>query len=401
MLKSRVGALLLVAVALTAGARPALARAAQDASPDAALDRAMALHRAGDILGAIDAYLAILEKSPDRADVRSNLGAAYARLGRHTEAIEQYRRALAADKPDPAIRFNLGLALYKAARFPEAATELALVVEQQPDNKSALLLLAECQLQQGHTAQVVELLAPHEAALGEDRAYAYLFGSALIRENDLKRGQVYIDRVLRGGDSAEARLLMGAAQLRAGDPKAARDELRRAAELNPSLPGVHSLLGQALQRMADAEGAEQAYRRALEQDPNDFEANLQLGNMRRDVGRYEEAAAYLTRAARLRGDDLMVLHALGSLHLATGQFQKACDALEPLVKRAPEFQQGHALLAMAYARLGRTADAERERETARRLSSERQQKEEAARPAPAPAAPRPETAEGQRRKEDR
>jgi Flp pilus assembly protein TadD len=123
--------------------------------------------------------------------------------------------------------------------------------------------------------------------------------------------------------------------------------------------------------------------------------------MRREVGRYEEAAAYLTRAARLRGDDLMVLHALGSLHLATGAYQKACDALEPLVKRAPEFQQGHTLLAMAYARLGRTADAEREKETARRLSTERQQKEEAARPAPAPAEPRPETAEGQRRKEDR
>ena len=78
MLKSSVGALLLVAVALTPGARPGLARAAQDASPDAALERAMALHRAGDTVGAIDAYLAILETSPDRADVRSNLGAAYA-----------------------------------------------------------------------------------------------------------------------------------------------------------------------------------------------------------------------------------------------------------------------------------------------------------------------------------
>jgi tetratricopeptide (TPR) repeat protein len=292
--------------------------------------------------------------------VRSNLGAAYARLGRNQEAIEQYRRALAGDSPDPAIRFNLALALFKAARFPEAAVELAQVVEKQPENKNALLLLAESHLQQG-----------------------ILFGSALVRENDIARGQVYIERVLRGGDSAEARLLMGAAHMRANDPLAARDQLRRAAELNPALPGVHSQLGQAPQRMGDAQGAEAAYRRALEQDPNDFDANLQLGNMRRDEGRYDEASAYLTRATRLRGDDPSVLYALGSLHLARSDPQKACEALEPLVKRAPEFQQGHVLLAMAYARLGRTADAERERATAQKLAAEQQPKPGSA-TAPAP-----------------
>lgn len=379
MLNPRIG-LLLVAIALTAAVRPGLASwAADEPEADGALERALAQHRAGDIPGAIDAYLAILERSPDRADVRSNLGAAYARLGRNAEAIEQYRRALAGEDPDPAIRFNLGLALFKAARFPEAAEELAGVVEKQPQNKGARLLLAESHLQQGQSAKVVELLAPHEAAYAEDRAYAYLLGSALVRENDLKRGQVLLDRVLRGGDSAETRLLMGAAQLRAGDPQAARDELRRAAELNPSLPGVHSLLGQALQRMADASGAEAAYRRALEQHPNDFDANLQLGNIRRDEGRNDEALAYLTRAARLRGDDPGVRQALGSLYLATGDFQKACDALEPLVRQAPEFQQGHVLLAMAYARLGRTADAERERAAARKLGTERQQQEESVR----------------------
>ena len=401
MLKPRVAALLLVSIALLAVAS-GLAAPADDAKADEALARALALHQAGDLLGAIDAYLTILEGSPERADVRSNLGAAYARLGRNGDAIEQYRRALSGETPDPAIRFNLGLALFKAARFPEAAQELALVVEQQPENKNALLLLAESHLQQGSTRKVVELLAPHETAYGQDRVFAYLLGSALIRENDMKRGQVLIDRVLSSGDSAETRLLMGAAHLRAGDPQAARDELVRAAALNPSLPGVHSLLGQALQRMGDGEGAEAAYRRALEQDPNDFDANLQLGSIRRAEGRFDEALAYLTRASRLRSDDLAVLHALGSLHLARGDHQKACDALEPLVRRAPDFEQGHVLLAMAYARLGRKEEAERERSAARRLATEQQRKDESA-PAAPPGQPREEKPPpaGPRRQESR
>jgi Tfp pilus assembly protein PilF len=377
--------LLLAWTALVPGARAA---AAQAQDPDAMLERALAQHRAGDVLGAIDGYLALLERVPDRADVRSNLGAAYARLGRHEEAIAQYRLALAGGAEDPAIRFNLGLALFKAARFPEAAEELARVMEKQPGNKGALLLLAECHLQQGSNAKVVELLAPHEAAYGEDRAFAYLLGSALIEQDDLKRGQIFIDRVLRGGDSAEAHLLMGAAHLRANDPQAARDELRRAEGIDPTLPAVHSLLGKALQRMGDGEGAEAAYRRELEINPNDFDANLRLGNLRSDEGRFDEALAYLTRAARLRSGDLTVLHALGSLYVSTGAYQKACDTLEPLVERAPDFQQAHVLLAMAYIRLGRTEEAERERTIARRLGAERQMKEEAVRPPPPGASPR-------------
>jgi len=380
----RILILVLASMALAASVSPALAAPqVQEQDADALLARALEQHRAGDILGAIDSYLALLERAPDRADVRSNLGAAYARLGRHEEAIAQYRLALAGGSEDLAIRFNLGLALFKAARFPEAAEELARVVEKQPENKGALLLLAECYLQQANSAKVVELLAPHEAAYGEDRAYAFLLGSALVQENDLKRGQIFIDRVLRGGDSAEAHLLMGAAHLRARDLQAARDELRRAAELNPSLPTVHSLLGKALQLMGDGQGAEAAFRGELEINPNDFDANLNLGILKRDEGAFDEALAYLTRAARLRADDLTVLHALGSLYVSSGAYQKACDTLEPLVKRAPEFQQGHVLLAMTYARLGRTQDAERERAIARRLAAERQKKEDA-RPADRP-----------------
>ena len=56
--------------------------------------RALELHQAGDILGAIDAYKAALAIAPDRADALSNLGAAYVRLGQFDDAIKQYEAAL-------------------------------------------------------------------------------------------------------------------------------------------------------------------------------------------------------------------------------------------------------------------------------------------------------------------
>src|SRR5436190_16696137 len=61
--------------------------------------RGVALHQAGDILGAIEAYEDGLSLQPDRIEARSNLGAAYVGLGRYEQAIAQYAKAL---KLDPA-----------------------------------------------------------------------------------------------------------------------------------------------------------------------------------------------------------------------------------------------------------------------------------------------------------
>jgi Flp pilus assembly protein TadD len=100
--------------------------AAQAPAPEPAreFDRLVAsaveLHQAGDVLGAIDGYSAALRLEPNHAGVRSNLGAAYVRLGKFDEAIEQYREALRIDPGNPAAGFNLGLAYYKAARLTDA-----------------------------------------------------------------------------------------------------------------------------------------------------------------------------------------------------------------------------------------------------------------------------------------
>src|SRR4030095_9179575 len=111
-----------------------------------AFARANQLHQSGDIEGAIKGYQSILAKYPQRVDVRSNLGAAYSRLGRYEEAIAQYKQALKLDSRNETIRFNLALAYYKGALFVEAADEftrfLAAAASDLPQRPNAVLLLA-------------------------------------------------------------------------------------------------------------------------------------------------------------------------------------------------------------------------------------------------------------------
>src|SRR6185503_7807190 len=117
------------------------------------------------------------------------------------------------------------LAFYKAARVPEAAAEFERVSAQDTQNLRAILLLADCRTQLGQDAAVVALLAPREQDFKDDRLFAYLLGNALLRRNEILRGQALIQRLFQGGETAEARLLMGVAHLTAGDSRAAVPDL--------------------------------------------------------------------------------------------------------------------------------------------------------------------------------
>jgi tetratricopeptide (TPR) repeat protein len=358
---------------------------AQTRSPDVAADieRAFAeatrLHQSGDIEAAIRGYQAILKVRPERVDVRSNLGAALARLGRYEDAITQYNQALKLENRNQTIRYNLGLAYYKANWFPEAANALSTFInavpESDPQRLPALLLLADCEVRLGDYKKVIELLTPLEAAYGNDRTLAYLLGSALISDNQVARGQAIIDRVFRDEDSAEAHLLVGSILLIADDGQGALKELERALALNPQLPSLQATYGRALMRMGDAEKAMSVFRTELATDPNNFDAHLYLGILLRREKSFEEASDHLTRALRLRPRDSYARYHLGALYASLGKPAEALPLLESVVKEFPDFVEARALLASVYYRLKRKADGDRERTLIQKLSAEEQAKQ--------------------------
>jgi tetratricopeptide (TPR) repeat protein len=337
--------------------------------------RALELHQAGDLLGAVESYKAALAIAPDRADALSNLGAAYVRLGQYDDGIKQYQAAIKVDPANSTFRLNLALAYYKSARPNEAALHLKRVVASEPEAKNAYLVLADCYLQTGQDQEVIALLKPRAAMFDNDLAYAFLLGTALLHTGDETEGQKYVERVFGAGESAEAHLLMGIAHLGQQDYPAAKTELERAVKLNPRVPTAHSLYGRALLALGEQADAERAFHQELDVNVNDFEANLQLGNMRRSGQRFPEASLYLERATTIRPGDLTARKLLASLRLQTGKVEEAVGMLEALAKDAPDAIEVHVQLATAYNRLGRKDDAQRERAIVDRLNAELQAKQ--------------------------
>jgi tetratricopeptide (TPR) repeat protein len=348
----------------------ASAARAQSADPLAPFTRAVALQKAGDLDGAAAAYREFLTAHPANVEARSNLGVVLARLGRYEEAIEAYRAALAAAPSNTAVRLNLGIALYKSARYSDAAVELGAVRGAAEGNLQARYLEADCRLRLGEPAAVIALLAPLEAQRTDDLALAYMLGLAYLQNEQQAEGQRLIDRILRHGDSAEARLMMGVARRGVQDLTGSLEDLAKAVALNPNLPGVHSLYGQALLETGNRDKARAELEQALAQDALDFDANLLLGVMLKDDAEYARALSHFQRALGVRPGDPGARYQIATVHISQGETAAALPLLEAIVKDAPKFLEAHVSLATVYYRLQRREDAERERAIVDELNKE-------------------------------
>jgi tetratricopeptide (TPR) repeat protein len=269
---------------------------------------------------------------------------------------------------NPELLLNLALARYKQAKFSEAAVDLQKVRRAQPENRQALYLLADCYLRMGRNKDVISLLQPVYDAGPEDRAVEYALGMALLHDGQIQQGEVIIDRVLKSGTSAEAQLLLGAAQLTAGDAKTALPTLQKAMDMNPDLPGGWSLYGKALLDTGDGEAAKPILEKALQADPNDFDANLYLGGLLRHDGDLARAAPFLQKALVLRPASIEARYQMGMLDLGQGKLEEARGIFEHIERESPNFQEVHAQLAVVYARLKRPEDSKRERDIVLQLN---------------------------------
>ena len=339
------------------------------------LKQAIGLHQAGKVEAAVAGYEKYLAQRPDSVLALTNLGAAYSKLGRYEDAARRYHRALELEPGNVTAELNLAIAFYKSGQIASAIQGLEKVHRAIPSELQPILLLADCWLRTGENKKVIELLAPVAGQRADDLAIAYMLGTALVRDEQYAKGQLIIDRILRNGESAEARLLLGTTKLNAGDYPAALVDLAKAVSLNPKLPDVYSYYGQALLRTGDPTAAADAYRKALAANPDDFGANVELGILLKGDEKYAEAMACLRRALKIRPASLPARYHIATIDMQEGRVDSARRDLEAIVTEAPRYTEAHVALATLYYRVKRKEDGDRERAIVQKLNAEAQAKQ--------------------------
>ncbi|HUF76640.1 MAG TPA: tetratricopeptide repeat protein [Longimicrobiales bacterium] len=78
-----------------------------------------------------------LERDPDDVELRAQLAAALAGMGRHDEARDLYASLLSAENLELTQIFSLGIGLFRSGQYTEAAEAFQRVTELQPESRDA------------------------------------------------------------------------------------------------------------------------------------------------------------------------------------------------------------------------------------------------------------------------
>ena len=143
---------------------------------------------------------------------------------------------------------------------------------------------------------------------------------------------------------------LGIGYLRQGDYARAKDNLRKAAEIDPKSPLVQTTFGLVFQLEGENKLAEHHHRLAIKYGPKFSPARNNYGAFLFARGRYEEAIVQLQVAAqdRFYPRRAQVFENLGVCYLRIGESVKAEDSFVRAVEL--HFSQGRALLELSIIR---------------------------------------------------
>lgn len=168
--------------------------------------------------------------------------------------------------------------------------------------------------------------------------------------------------VVLAPDSFDAQFALGRARFGAGDPAGAARAFRDAVALKANDERARFFLATALEGAGDYEAALAAYRELLTIRPESADGHLGLGALLVKLGgeRTDEGISELLRTVNLNGDLYEARITLGRALLRKGQPQESVEHLQRAAALAPLNPEPHYQLALAYRRLGKTAEAARE-----------------------------------------
>jgi tetratricopeptide (TPR) repeat protein len=252
------------------------------------------------------------------------------------------RRSDASPRPDPKAMVDVFNRLRDAntaiqqRRTPDAEAAARAVLQRDPENAFATMILARAELEQGRYAQ----------AAGDYRRYAALVPN-----------------------SADAHHWLAICLSRLGDADRALSEEGAALALDPRHAEALVLQGGLLAARGHVDPAISALRAATEIAPENVAFRVGLARVLVQAGRLEDASLEIGRALERQPANLDAQAASGALLVAQGQLDAARMAFERVLGQRPDDDDVRLDYAGVLERIGRRADARRQYE---RLASGRE-----------------------------
>jgi tetratricopeptide (TPR) repeat protein len=317
--------------------------------------------QAGIVDEAIDFFRVARALNPTYLPLLVNLGNILLESNRLEEAREIFTEALKLDENDPATHYGLGQVAMSQRNYSDAAAHFEKTLAQLPAANRVHYSLAMAYRGLGDSNRVTIHLA-QQGSVGVKVSDPLVDGLQSLIEGErvhLSRGKVAFEAqryqeasiefrkaVAAKPDSVPARVNLGAALTKTGDPKGAVEQFEEAVRLDPTATNAHYNLAILFSGQNDHEDAISHLRAVLRLDANDQGARFLLGQELRKVNRLDEALAEFQNVVHADpNNETAVLENVKLLHFK-GQYKQALEVLEKSEAQFP--QKGRTAVMLSY-----------------------------------------------------
>jgi tetratricopeptide (TPR) repeat protein len=248
----------------------------------------------------------VLRNAPQNAQAWSRLGVIYFDQGRLLEAAQILGRARQLATNNLEVRLKLGAIYLGAGKLKEARDEASFVLDKNPRDDQAPILLAE----------------------------------AAATTNEITKTRLRLQKMSQTGETAPLAVALGALSFRQGDLKTAEADLKHAVTLDPKFSDAYAALGNLYVAQKDLKQADQAFKTAADLAPPRSGKKLQYAQFKIVTGDPDTGRRLLQDIVKKTPDYLPAWIGLAQLAAAEKKYADGVTLLGNVLSRDPQNFEG-------------------------------------------------------------
>src|SRR6266542_321635 len=294
-------------------------------------------------------YLNVLRIDPRNPVAGARLGMICFEQGKLPAAYSLLRKAEQSQSDNLEVRLKLGLTYFNLTGLKEAREEAVYILQKQPTNDEALLLLVESSTTAKDLEDAQQRLQNLASQVGDRAGLQLALGFLHLRRPDLTTAESEIKRAISlDPKSSAAHLILGNLYLLRNDPKQAEQAFKSASDLAPIRSARRLRYADFKIQTGDVEAAKRVLEEITQKAPDYIPAWARLASLAFDEKKYADCETIINKVLAKDAVNLEMLLLSGRLRLAQGEAAKAITEFERLSKIYTRSPQVKSQLALAY-----------------------------------------------------
>jgi protein O-GlcNAc transferase len=327
-----------------------------------AIEKALVLHRQGNLAEAEVLYQEALESDPDNVDALHLIGLIMINRGENEGGLALVNMAVARVKDFPQMHNTLGIGYRNIGDWSKSESSFKKAIKINPSFIDAWAGLALLYRMEGKFDQAVVVCRDALKIAPNNLMMLIECGATYQSQKNFEEAEKYFEKVISIDQQNTCALNnLGVMNIEWGRAAKAAEYLSRILAYDPNYAFGWNNLGLAYRELGQHEEAMKAHERAVEIDPMYLDARYNIGRLNMFLGRIEIGKQIMLKLTEDFPLSYMAFTALGDIFLQVNDFENAERFYSQATKVSPGEENFYSFsnLAVIYRELQRFDDAEK------------------------------------------